>query len=307
MNQILAVENTRGKKKKSNIHSTIIIFSVILIIFGIGLTSTGAYSYFKNLSDNIGNNNIVVSNNTKPVITTERENASIINIVVTHDKGITKVTYKINGGEDNVISGDNKMEVTQEVELPSGESTISIIAEDINGVTASYESSYEVEEKPIIKLEQADGKIKATVESKNNIDYITYYWDEDEASAVTGQINGTKAEASITPLEGTHTLKIIAVDINGVQTKKTQKIIGDNKPDIEIRTNGKVFRIIASDDESISKIEYTLNDGEMKTEEVNQMEYTRDVELEEGKNKFTVTVYNKNGLSATSTVEYVKE
>ena len=307
MNQILSVENTRGKKKKSNIHSTIIIFSVILIIFGIGLTSTGAYSYFKNLSDNIGNNNIVVSNNTKPVITTERENASIINIVVTHDKGITKVTYKINGGEDNVISGDNKMEVTQEVELPSGESTISIIAEDINGVTASYESSYEVEEKPTIKLEQADGKIKATVESKNNIDYITYYWDEDEASAVTGQINGTKAEASITPLEGTHTLNIIAVDINGVQTKKTQKIIGDNKPNVEIRTNGKVFRIIASDDESISKIEYTLNDGEMKTEEVNQMEYTKDVELEAGKNKFTVTVYNKNGLSATSTVEYVKE
>ena len=307
MNQILAVENTRGKKKKSNIHSTIIVFSVILIIFGIGLTSTGAYSYFKNLSDNIGNNNIVVSNNTKPVITTERENASIINIVVTHDKGITKVTYKVNGGEDNVISGDNKMEVTQEVELPSGESTISIIAEDINGVTASYESSYEVEEKPTIKLEQADGKIKATVESKNNIDYITYYWDEDEASAVTGKINGTKAEASITPLEGTHTLNIIAVDINGVQTKKTQKIIGDNKPNIEIRTNGKVFRIIASDDECVSKIEYTLNDGEMKTEEVNQMEYTRDVELEEGKNKFTVTVYNKNGLSATSTVEYVKE
>ena len=92
-----------------------------------------------------------------------------------------------------------------------------------------------------------------------------------------------------------------------MQTKKTQKIIGDNKPDIEIRTNGKVFRIIASDDESISKIEYTLNDGEMQTEEVNQMEYTRDVELEEGKNRFTVTVYNKNGLSATSTVEYVKE
>ena len=84
-------------------------------------------------------------------------------------------------------------------------------------------------------------------------------------------------------------------------------IIGDNKPNLDIKTNGKVFRIIASDDENISKIEYTFNSNDKQTEEVNQQEYTKDLGLQSGNNKLTVTVYNKNGLTATSTVEYTKE
>lgn len=45
----------------------------------------------------------------------------------------------------------------------------------------------------------------------------------------------------------------------------------------------------------------------MQTEEVSDKEYTKDLELQAGKNNLTVTVYNKNGLSETTTVEYVKE
>ena len=181
------------------------------------------------------------------------------------------------------------------------------ILKDINGISSSYENTFEVEDKPNITLEQVDGKIKATIESKNNIDYVMYYWDEDEANAMKGTINNTKTEPMIDVLEGTHTLNIIAVDVNGNQTKKSQKIIGDNKPKIDVKTNGKVFRIIASDDEGLSKIEYTFNSQEMQTEEVSDKEYTKDLELQAGKNNLTVTVYNKNGLSETTTVEYVKE
>ena len=306
MNQILSVENTKNKKSKSAIHSILIVFSVILIIFGIGLTSTGAYSYYRGLSGGM-DKSIVSEGSTKPVITTERENASTINIVVTHDKGIVSLTYSINDGQATEVNCDNKMEFKQEVELPIGSSKLTIIAKDINGISSSYESTFEVEDKPSITLEQVDGKIKATIESKNNIDYVMYYWDEDEANAMKGTINNTKTEPMIDVLEGTHTLNIIAVDVNGNQTKKSQKIIGDNKPKIDVKTNGKVFRIIASDDEELSKIEYTFNSQEMQTEEVSDKEYTKDLELQDGNNSLTVTVYNKNGLSETTTVEYVKE
>ena len=306
MNQILSVENTKNKKSKSAIHSILIVFSVILIIFGIGLTSTGAYSYYRGLSGGM-DKSIVSEGSTKPVITTERENASTINIVVTHDKGIVSLTYSINDGQATEVNCDNKMEFKQEVELPIGSSKLTIIAKDINGISSSYESTFEVEDKPSITLEQVDGKIKATIESKNNIDYVMYYWDEDEANAMKGTINNTKTEPTIDVLEGTHTLNIIAVDVNGNQTKKSQKIIGDNKPKIDVKTNGKVFRIIASDDEELSKIEYTFNSQEMQTEEVSDKEYTKDLELQDGNNSLTVTVYNKNGLSETTTVEYVKE
>ena len=307
MNQILAVEKPQGKRKhKSGIHSILTVFAVILMIFGLGLTSSGGYAFYKSLSNNV-DNNIVSSSSSKPVITIERESASTINIVVTHDKAIANVTYTINDEEPVQIDGNNKTEIKQEVELPVGSSTINITAKDINGISSSYESKTEVEEKPTITLEQVEGKIKATVTSKINIDHIMYYWDENESDAKQFTVNDIKTETLIDVLEGTHTLNVVAVDANGNKTTKQQKVIGDNKPELEIKTNGKVFRIISSDDEGLAKIEYSLNSGEVQTEEINQKEYQKDLELSDGKNTLTVTVYNSNGLISTTTVEYVKE
>ena len=307
MNQILAVEKPQGKRKhKSGIHSILTVFAVILMIFGLGLTSSGGYAFYKSLSNNVYNN-IVSSSSSKPVITIERESASTINIVVTHDKAIANVTYTINDEEPVQIDGNNKTEIKQEVELPVGSSTINITAKDINGISSSYESKTEVEEKPTITLEQVEGKIKATVTSKINIDHIMYYWDENESDAKQFTVNDIKTETLIDVLEGTHTLNVVAVDANGNKTTKQQKVIGDNKPELEIKTNGKVFRIISSDDEGLAKIEYSLNSGEVQTEEINQKEYQKDLELSDGKNTLTVTVYNSNGLISTTTVEYVKE
>ncbi len=307
MNQILAVEKPQGKRKhKSGIQSILTVFAVILMIFGLGLTSSGGYAFYKSLSNNV-DNNIVSSSSSKPVITIERESASTINIVVTHDKAIANVTYTINDEEPVQIDGNNKTEIKQEVELPVGSSTINITAKDINGISSSYESKTDVEEKPTITLEQVEGKIKATATSKINIDYIMYYWDENEADAKQFTVNDVKTETLIDVLEGTHTLNVVAVDTNGNKTTKQQEVIGDNKPELEVKTNGKVFRIISSDDESLAKIEYSLNSSETQTEEINQKEYQKDLELINGKNTLTVTVYNSNGLIATTTVEYVKE
>lgn len=307
MNQILAVEKPQGKRKqKSGIHSILVVFAVILMIFGIGLTSSGGYAYYKNLSNNV-RNNMVLSSSTKPVITIERESASTINIVVTHDKAIANVTYTINNEDPVQIDGKNQTEIKQEVELPVGSSTINITAKDINENSSSYESTAEVEEKPIITLEQVEGKIKATVNSKTNIDYIMYYWDENETDAKKFTVNDTKTETLIDVPEGKHTLTIVAVDIKGNKTTEPQQVIGDNKPELEIKTNGKVFRIISSDDEGLAKIEYSLNSSETQAEQINQKEYQKDLDLVNGKNTLTVTVYNINGLTQTTTVEYVKE
>ena len=265
MNQILAVERPQAKRKhKSGINSILTVFEVILMIFGLGLTSSGGYAFYKSLSSNV-DNNVVSTSSSKPVITIERESASTINIVVTHDKAIANVTYTINDEEPVQIDGKNQKEIKQEVELPVGSSTINITAKDVNGISSSYESQTEVEEKPTITLEQVDGKIKATVTSKINIDYIMYYWDENEADAKQFTVNDVKTETLIDVLEGTHTLNVVALDTNGNKTTKQQKVIGDNKPELEVKTNGKVFRIISSDDEALAKIEYSLNSGEVQT------------------------------------------
>lgn len=309
MNQILSVESPQNRKKKgnrSNIHSILIVFSIILMIFGIGITSTGAYSYYKNLSNNL-NNNITVTSNTKPKISTERESSSIINLVVTHDKVITKVTYIINDEAPVEINGANKTELKEQIELPVGESKLTITAEDIDGMSSSYQGSFSVEQKPTISLEQVEGKIQITTESTIAIDYIKYYWDENEQEAETITSNELANVTLVDVLEGTHTLNIEAIDIEGNKTTKTQKIIGDNKPELSVTTDGTVFMINAKDDENITKIEITLNTNEMETREVNQAEYSTTIDLVEGENRLTVTVYNQNGLTETSRVKYTKE
>ena len=93
MNQILSIEtpqDRKRKKSKTSLQSNIVVFAIILLIFGIGMTSVGAYSYFQNSENK--DFGLAVSENTKPLITIERESAAVINIVVTHDKQISKIT-----------------------------------------------------------------------------------------------------------------------------------------------------------------------------------------------------------------------
>lgn len=309
MNQILSVENKKsnGKKtKKASIHSIVVVFAMFLIIFGIGLAGTGAYSYYKTVF-NGGDSSKLPQTNEKPIITIERANADTIKIVVAHDKGIQTVKYKINNEQEVEIKAEKKLDFSKEVTLPSGNVEITVVAEDVNGIVATKTSNYEVSEGPKIALEQIEGEIKATITSDLNIDYIRYYWDEDVENATQYTCNDIKYVTQIEVKEGTHTLIIEAVDIEGHKANKTQKVIGDTKPDLNITTDGENFIIKAADDESLSKIEIKLNSNDVITEEINQKEYTKNIKLEEGINKLTVRVYNKNGIYNIKKVKFTKE
>lgn len=145
MNQILSVEPSKkkGTSKKASIHSIVLVFAIFLLIFGIGLTSTGAYSYYKNVASN-NDKKTVSSNGTKPKITIERESSNAIKIVATHDKEISNIKYKLNDGEEVVVEGNGENELQKELELQTGSNKISIIATDTLGTTSSYETTFEV-------------------------------------------------------------------------------------------------------------------------------------------------------------------
>lgn len=306
MNQILSVDPNNKNTNRTSLRTVLIVFSVILMIFGILIAGTGVYSYFKNMANNKDDNDLEISTNTKPVISIEREDATNIKITVTHDKELETVTYSINGEEPEEIKTNNKTEVSKSISLATGTTNIKIMAEDVNGLSSSREDTFEVENQ-IIKLEKVESEIKVTVEIEDGIDYIQYYWDEDLENATKLTINNTKTETQIEVLEGTHTLNISAVDINGKETKKSQVIKGVKKPNVDVKTNGKVFKIDASDEGGLSKIEIKLNSNEMITENIEGNEYTKMIDLEDGENRLIVTVYNKNGVSKTSKVKYTKE
>ena len=228
MNQILSVDPNNKNTNRTSLRTVLIVFSVILMIFGILIAGTGVYSYFKNMANNEDDNDLEISTNTKPVISIEREDATNIKITVTHDKELETVTYSINGEEPEEIKTNNKTEVSKSISLATGTTNIKIMAEDVNGLSSSREDTFEVENQ-IIKLEKVESEIKVTVEIEDGIDYIQYYWDEDLENATKLTINNTKTETQIEVLEGTHTLNISAVDINGKETKKSQVIKGVKK------------------------------------------------------------------------------
>ena len=308
MNQILSTDIEKKKKKnKASVNSIVICFCIFLIIFGLGTTATGAYSYHKSIS-NKSNENLLANNSTKPFITTERESANTINIVVTHDKEISSINYIINEENENEIKVNNRSNINEKITLKSGINNIKITAKDIYGITSIYETTVEVAEGPSITLIPAEGKVQAVTESTINIDKITYYWDEDKENATILTINATKNDTLIdVSLEGTHTLNIMATDIEGKETKKTQKVMGVNKPKIEITTDGKSFFIKAQDSQGLSKVEITLNTNETITENIEGNEYSKNINLENGENRLTVKVFNKNDVSQISRVKYTKE
>lgn len=305
MNQILSEESPQNRKKKGNkasVHSILVAFSIFLIIFGIGVTSVGAYSYYKNITkDPI--ESMISDSATKPDISIEREDASTINIVVTHTKEIAKVTYTINNEEPVEIETNNELEVRKNLTLPAGSIKLTIIAEDIDGVKSSRESVYEIEKGPTIVLEKIDTKIQVTTTSEINIDKIRYYWDDDEENAKEFTINDVKNVTQIDVEKGNHTLVVKAIDINGNSTTKTQKVIGATKPTLNVTTDGKKFFINASDEEGLDKIQYKLNSGEVITEEINDNNYSLEIDLEDGENKLLVRVYNKNNIPETAKVK----
>ena len=305
MNQILAVDMPNGKKsKKTGIKSIIVVFVIILIIFGIGLIANGGYSYYQNLK----------SKNSVPVIQTEPQIAIQIidinyaQIVVSHDKEIAKVSYSINDDNPIEINTNNSTEVSKKIELPSGEVKIIVTAEDVKGITSTYESStYDIKKGPRISFKPVDEKVEVTTENEIKIDYIMYYWDDDEEQAKKFNVNDIKNRTLVDIPEGEHELTFIAVDIQQNQSKKSQKIRGVIKPKLEITTDGFKFFINAKDENGLSKIQYKLNDGEIVTEIIEGTEYHKEIELENGENLFKVVVYNKDEIKETSKVKYTKE
>ena len=311
MNQILSVSIEKNKKKsKMSFKATMVLFAIILIIFGLGITGSGSYSFYNILKEK-ADKQLLINNSKKPDITTERENANTINIVVAHDKEIIFLSYTINGNEEIEINTNNSSNIKQPVILKAGTNNVKIFAKDRLGITANYDATVEVEENgPIITLTQEEGKVRAVTQSTGaKIDKISYYWDNKIENATTLTINDEKNETLIDVTEaGIHELHVEAIDTDGKKTHKKQMIEGVSKPEIDITTDGTYFYIKARDQQGLDKVEIKLNNDDTISEKLeNCNEYNKKITLENGENRLTVTVYNNKEMSEVSRVKYTKE
>lgn len=305
MNQILSIDNTpKGKPRKNKtrnngpieIGSILKFFSIAILIFGVFMIGSGSYSVYKEANKEVANS--------KPVIYVEQTTETEVLLKVTHDKSLSKISYSWNDEGATEIPCNAKKEVEANIELPTGTNTLTVYASDINGQEIEYEKLYTVEGDITINIEPEGNNLKITATGKNQLQYMTYRWDDEEETKV--DINNNEIEQTIEIPKGQHTLTIIAVDINNKTETKEQEVNGVTKPKLEITTDGSDnFVIKASDEQGIKKVEFFINEEKyiLDLEKVRPLEERKEFEypypLHDGENNLKVTVYNENDITET--------
>lgn len=295
--------NENQYNNKASTKSVVMFFAIVLILMGICICGIGAISYSKNKDNSTPS---ASSQESEIKISAEKLNESTIALKINHDKEIKEIEYSWNGNNPVNVDGVGKTDIELQLDIPDGTSTLNVKVTDVDGNEKKYSEQYNLQvSKPVITLEQVSNNIQITVESEAKIKDVAYYWDNEEKDRLS--INDYKTRTLVEVLEGEHELKVVATDINGNETTKTQKIIGDNKPVVKVTTDGQKFKIKATDDTGFSKIVIKLNDNDEEEKEIDGNEYYEEIDLEDGENKLTVTIYNKNGIATTSRVKTTKK
>lgn len=314
MNQILSVEMPKNNKSrnrstsnKANIKTVIIFFCIILILFAIIIGGVGIYSLTNKkteVTEKPNENGKITGTQAK--IDVEVESESKINIVITHDKQISKIEYNWNGQDTQEISDVGETTYEIPLEVPTGTNTLNVTVTDVNGVKTQMtpkeytNGTTDAGVKLTITLENP---IKIKVESNVNISTISYNWDGGEEKQI--QINATTTEQTIEVLEGKHTLNVVAVDVEGKEAKDSVTTFGDNKPELKLSVDSGKLVIDAKDDQGIDRITVNIN-GKQREAKINNKEFKGDIPLDNGENKIIVTVYNTNGVQNMQKVRVVK-
>lgn len=321
MNQILSVENNDSNNnygnygnnnykggKKLEIKVIVVFFCVVLIIFGIFIIANGVNSIYNKPIDeqaNKGNDQMVTSN--YPEITIEVISDIERNIIITHNKEIKSVKYHWNNENATEIEGNgkNKFEI-KNIEVPPGTNTLNVIVTDIEGKEATYSKEQTSKDRPWIKMSKEDNAIKVVIESEtSNIAYITYFWDNNEPKKYI--INAKKTQNTLEPKdEGEHILTMKAVDDEGNEATKVQKIRIIKAPELKVTTDGQNFIIRASDEEELTELSINHN-GNESVKEINSNKYETKIQAFDGENRLIVTVFNKSGGKKQVKLKWSKE
>ena len=298
--EIVSEKKQKKEKKVLPVNGIVTFFAICIIILGICIISGSVYAKNKI--------NETVLENTKPQIEINRNDENnTIEINVKHIRGIRQISYRWNEDEETVIDGKNSKNILEIIDLIGGENKLTVKVTEENGQTTEYNKKYIVGNIPAIKLEAVSNGVQLKTTSEAKIDYISYNWDDGEEQII--EVGEKTYEGIINAPTGKHKLTIKVVDVNKMETKKEQDVVGDTEPTLKIKpdyVDGKVaFIINAEDDEKIIKVEIIHNGGEKETIHIDEKTYHNNLVMTTGEtNTLIVTVTNINGLTKTSRVKF---
>lgn len=311
MNQILSTgmpnPKHKGKNRAKNsqgpadIRSVTKFFVIVLLFFGIFMIATSSYGLYKNMNKDVSSHSI-------PTITVEKSDDTTLLLKVIGENNIDKVVYYWNDEKQNIINGNGKKYIEQEINVPSGSNILNVEVTDILGGQNTFSQQFELDSN--IRIEALNnGNINITYEGNEQIAYMTYRWDEEDETTI--EINNTSFSQEIPARRGLHTLTVIVVDVNNKTEKKVQEIEGIKEPSIKITTNEDFtkYLVTVSDEIGLSEVTIVMNNDENQkvTQQLTGTEFNFSIDIvENSDNIMNVTVTNSSGVQANRTVKCTK-
>ena len=205
----------------------------------------------------------------------------------------------------------------QIITMPAGQNTLTVKTIDVNGKQKTETQTFKLDvDKPNISLSVIGNKIKIAVDSKADLAYVTYKWNNEQEKKMdmTTFEDKAKFETEIEIPKGKNTLMITAVDIYENKSEKSQEINGISKPVIEPTINEPYITFtVTSEEDDIKTIEFVYNgknykiteDAIKKSQNAKKVSYK--LTLEKGKNTLIVKATTQNGGTAQEGWTYEKK
>lgn len=282
------------------IKSIVKFFAFTIMAFGIILFGEGAYSLFK---PNLSSSNTL--DNTVPEVQFAKDGNNAT-ISITHNKGIARVKYYWNDGEEKIVSGKSEKEVVlTDLSIPAGVNTLYVEAIDDNGKSAevSHEYSYEGTAIEFASAVNNNSEIKFVATDVTGIAYIKYRWNSDEEITVYPKQEGDIFIEHSTEIPvGLNTLYVTAVNSSNMSVRKEQQIRGNKRPEIAYYIQDKSLYVTVTDAEGIESISCQINASEPEVFEPNgEKEYKFNKYI--GDESIVVTITAKDVYGATKTLK----
>lgn len=310
MNQILFTQDKRNSNSQDT-KKIVLFFAVSLIIFGFILFGQGVYGIVKKDSTQVNKDDETTT------ISLQQNNSGEVIINVNSQTIISELIYYWNSEASQTISGNGNTTMQQIITMPAGQNTLTVKTIDVNGKQKTETQTFKLDvDKPNISLSVIGNKIKIAVDSKADLAYITYKWNNEQEKKMdmTTFEDKTKFETEIEIPKGKNTLMITAVDIYENKSEKSQEINGISKPVIEPTINEPYITFtVTSEEDDIKTIEFFYNgknykiteDAIKKSQNAKKVSYK--LTLEKGKNTLIVKATTQNGGTAQEGWTYEKK
>ena len=148
-------------------------------------------------------------------------------------------------------------------------------------------SENNIENIPVVTMNQDKNTVLLTVKHDKAIDKIIYSWNKDQEYMLLGR-GRTEIEEEIEVIEGINTLTVKITDIDGKIATYTRTCESTDedviKPEIELLVENSKVKIVAKDETEMDYIKYYWNNEDE----------TR-VDVIQGENTLTIIAVDKNG------------